>query len=645
MAKRSLNLKQKVFAALRIANSELDATSGANAKASRYAYPLGRTHLFFGQLCLIIVLLIIITTSLLQWMLFPTEILSGAIQLLNGRLIQEGATIHQDFWSKETPLVFYLNSWAFRFLGQSVIVAKIVGVAIYLLIATVIYYYFQKVKKVKVQNSLFIIFLTLIVAYLTLFNLLQTKWVAYSVSYLAYLIYLLSYQDKSKKSNALLIVSGIFTGLAILAKINCGAYLFVGIVLSLFSELLLSKNISKNKKYKLKRLNRLIYFSLPVVTCLTLYLITHYNHLSALIDQVIIFPGRDLGQHRIISFAYRQDDFWQLFKDFIPIYFTVTFPLIWFHLQLVKIRQKLQSQIFIPLYMAIAILPLLLVAEFQAPNLLPKLFIFPLMGVILCQLWIQAIAPEQFATVCTYALYLHYYLSRSDNSHYAPLVFLVIILIFGELLQSYPRKFPHIYPRIYWFSWLFLLACLQLSVPWQEIQAKFWDFEQIVHSGQVFQVKDTLMAQGDAKFLMSTRLPLSEPEAKLYPDQAELTALQFVYQNTTKDDYVYIGVTDHAQIYVSNMKPYWELGRKIGVTNYPLEPGFSTEKVVQEDMVAQLQANNVRWIVLWQQPEAEVDFASRNYIGSNLLDRYIRRNYSLVRKIGDYEIYSRSSVK
>ncbi|MEY2859212.1 MAG: hypothetical protein RLZZ74_3525, partial [Cyanobacteriota bacterium] len=491
---------------------------------------------------------------------------------------------------------------------------------------------------------LVIILLTLCAAYLTLFNLLQTKWIAYSISYLAYLIYLLSYNNK--QSNILLVISGIFTGLAILAKINCGAYLFIGINLGLLSELLLSNN----QRYEFKRLNRLIYFSLPVVACIALYLIAHYNHLSALIDQVITFPGRDLGQHRIISFAYRQDDLWQLFKDFIPIYFTVTFPLIWFHLQLVKAHQKLKGQklkgqIFIPLYIAIAILPLLLVAEFQAPNLLPKLFIFPLMGVIFCQLLIRAITPEQFATVCTYALYLHYYLSRSDNSHYAPLVFLVIVLIFGELLQNYSRKFPRIYPRIYWFSWLFFLAYLQLSVPWQEIQTKFLNFEQIIHSGQVFQVKDTLMAQGDAKFLMSTRLPLSEPEAKLYPDQAELTALQFVYQHTTKDDYVYIGVTDHSQIYVSNLKPYWELGRKIGVTNYPLEPGFSTEKGVQENMIAQLQANHVRWIVLWQQPEAEVDFAGRNYIGSNLLDRYIQQNYSLVRKIGDYEIYSKLGVQ
>lgn len=621
MAKRSLNLKQKVFASLRIPNSEL------------------RTHLlFFGQLCLIILLLIIITTSLLQWMLFPTEILSGAIQLLNGHLIQEGATIHQDFWSKETPLVFYLNSWAFQVFGQSVIAAKIVGIAIYLLIATVIYCYYQKFKQ---NSSLVIILLTLIAAYLTLFNLLQTKWIAYSISYLAYLIYLLSYQY-NKQSNILLVISGIFTGLAILAKINCGAYLFLGINLGLLGELLLSSHkLSNNKKYEFKKLNRLICFSLPVVTCIALYLISHYNHLSALIEQVITFPGRDLGQHRIISFAYRQDDFWQLFKDFVPIYFTVTFPLIWFHLQLVKIHQKLKGQIFIPLYIAIAILPLLFVAEFQAPNLLPKLFIFPLMGVIFCQFLIQAITPEQFTTVCTYALYLHYYLSRSDNSHYAPLVFLAIILIFGELLQNYPRKFP----RIYWFSWLFFLVYLQLSVPWQEIQTKFLNFEQIVHSGQVFEVKNTLMAQGDAKFLMSTRLPLSEPEAKLYPDQAELTALQFVYQHTTDDDYVYIGVTDHSQIYVSNLKPYWELGRKIGVSNYPLEPGFTTERVVQENMIAQLQANHVRWIVLWQQPEAEVDFAGRNYIGSSLLDRYIQQNYSLVRKIGDYEIYSKLGVQ
>ncbi|MGL6345233.1 MAG: hypothetical protein ACRC80_39535, partial [Waterburya sp.] len=192
-------MKQKIFAALRIPNSRREASFLGEL----------RTHLFFGQLCLIIVLLIIITTSLLQWMLFPTEILSGAIQLLNGRLIQEGATIHQDFWSKETPLVFYLNSWAFQFFGQSVITAKIVAIAIYLLIVTVIYYLFQKYsQKVKRRNSLVIILLTLVAAYLTLFNLLQTKWVAYSISYLAYLTYLLSYQANHQKSNALLVVSG-----------------------------------------------------------------------------------------------------------------------------------------------------------------------------------------------------------------------------------------------------------------------------------------------------------------------------------------------------------------------------------------------------------------------------------------------------
>ncbi|MEY2858011.1 MAG: hypothetical protein RLZZ74_2323, partial [Cyanobacteriota bacterium] len=149
-----------------------------------------RTQLFFWQLGLIILLLIIITTSLLQWILFPTEILSGAIQLLNGRLIQEGATIHQDFWSKETPLVFYLNSWTFQVFGQSVIAAKIVSIAIYLLIVTGIFCYYQKFKQ---HSSLVIILLTLCAAYLTLFNLLQTKWIAYSISYLAYLIYLLSY--------------------------------------------------------------------------------------------------------------------------------------------------------------------------------------------------------------------------------------------------------------------------------------------------------------------------------------------------------------------------------------------------------------------------------------------------------------------
>jgi hypothetical protein len=75
------------------------------------------------------------------------------------------------------------------------------------------------------------------------------------------------------------------------------------------------------------------------------------------------------------------------------------------------------------------------------------------------------------------------------------------------------------------------------------------------------------------------------------------------------------------------------------VENYVLEPGLTTERSVQEKTIAQLQRNQVNWIVLWEQPPGEIDFQKRNYIGSDLLDKYIKSNYVLVKNIGSYWIY------
>lgn len=573
-------------------------------------------------------LTVIIVASLMQWILFPTEILSGSIQLVNASLINQGLTIHQDFWSKETPLVFYLNSWAFQILGESVVAAKLASICIYLLMVVSFYCYYQKFKS---HSRTTIILCTLISSYFTLFCLIHTKWVAYAFSGLAFIIYLISCQYSAKKSNLILIGAGIVTGFALLSKLNCGAYIFCAIILGLLNDLL----FNRAKRFVLK----LFLFCLPVFLCITLYLFYHYNHLSEVFEQIILFPGRDLGEYRIISLAHREESFVSLLDEFLLIYLNLTFPLIWFHLQLVTLNKKLRPIAFVPLYIAVGILPLCLIAEFQSPHLLPKLFILPFIGIIACQLLTQSLATPQLAAIGGYSLFLHYYLSRSDNSHYVPLLFFVIVLLFSELLNRNNYNFP----RKYFYLFLISLIYIIFSVPWNIISSNFLDFQKITNSRKVFELRNTLLAYGDSNYLMSASLPLSEPEADIYQDQDELDALQFVHQRTNRDDYVYVGVTDHSQVYVSNIKPYWELGRRIGVKNYALEPGFTTEKPIQEEMISQLKTNNVEWIILWQQPEAEPDFKHKNYTGSLLLDKYIRQQYSLVKKIGDYEVYHKNN--
>ena len=574
-------------------------------------------------------LTVAITLSVWQWILFPTEILAGSIQLINARLIRQGLTIHQDFWSKETPLVFYLNSWAFRILGESVIAAKLVSIIIYLCMVLGFYCYYSSLAH---RSRTTIIICTLGSAYLTLFSLIHTKWIAYAFSALAFIVYLTGDRYSAHKSRILLIVSGLLTGCALLSKLNCGAYVFAAVILGLLCSLLLGK---ANKP----AIANLFWYSLPVSLCLSLYFANHYGHLTEVFEQIVLFPGRDLGEYRIISLAHREESFISLLDDFAIVYLNLVFPLIWFHLQLVKLNKKLSSTVFVPLYLALVILPACLIAEFQSPLLLPKLFVLPLIGITICQFSTRALPSSQFATLCGYSLFLHYYLSRSDSSHYVPLLFFVIVLLFNELLTSKNLSFP----QRYFYGVLATLAYFICSMPAEVISSNFFDFKQISNSRTAFQLKDTLLARGDSNYLMSAQLPLSSPEAEIYQDRDELAALQFVHRQTVPDDYVYVGVTDHSQVFVSNLKPYWQLGRKIGVKNYALEPGFTTEVTVQQEMISQLKSNDVQWLILWQQPEADPDFKQRSYVGSKLLDRYIRQDYILIKQLGNYEVYRKTA--
>jgi hypothetical protein len=79
---------------------------------------------------------------------------------------------------------------------------------------------------------------------------------------------------------------------------------------------------------------------------------------------------------------------------------------------------------------------------------------------------------------------------------------------------------------------------------------------------------------------------------------------------------------------MNDLRIYWLSSRPIGVRTFQLESGIATEAEVQREIIADLEQNHVQWLIIDRRPEAgDETFIRRGYVGSTLLDNYIRVNF------------------
>ena len=123
----------------------------------------------------------------------------------------------------------------------------------------------------------------------------------------------------------------------------------------------------------------------------------------------------------------------------------------------------------------------------------------------------------------------------------------------------------------------------------------------------------------------------TQPKAawlSVYPDVAELDAVRYIRGVTKSDEPIFVGVRDHSKVFMNDLRIYWLSGRSIGVRTFQLESGIATEAEVQREIIADLTQNHVRWLIIDRRPEAGDETSiRRGYVGSTLLDNYIRVNF------------------
>lgn len=65
---------------------------------------------------------------------------------------------------------------------------------------------------------------------------------------------------------------------------------------------------------------------------------------------------------------------------------------------------------------------------------------------------------------------------------------------------------------------------------------------------------------------------------------------------------------------------------------------------MQQAMVADLDRNNVNWIILAENGPGDADFIRRDYQGSERLDQFIRKHFQFVIKYGRYTVLRRGEA-
>ena len=133
------------------------------------------------------------------------------------------------------------------------------------------------------------------------------------------------------------------------------------------------------------------------------------------------------------------------------------------------------------------------------------------------------------------------------------------------------------------------------------------------------------------------------PAAKLFSTDAErVAAARYVIKITEADDRILSATGRHDKIYVNDTAFYFLVGRLPGTRWHHYDPGVQTSETVQREMIAELEANDVKTIVenttwdLIKEPNR-----SALSSGVTLLDDYIEQHFQKDRQFGAITILRR----
>lgn len=123
-------------------------------------------------------------------------------------------------------------------------------------------------------------------------------------------------------------------------------------------------------------------------------------------------------------------------------------------------------------------------------------------------------------------------------------------------------------------------------------------------------------------------------------DQQE--AIKFIQSATADGEAIFVGNRQHDLLFVNDISFYFLANRPSATRYHELHPGLANTLPVQQEMVAELAAKEVRWLVTTEWSNPGEPNASAQSSGVHLLDEFIQANYVRTNQYGSYIIWQRS---
>lgn len=116
-------------------------------------------------------------------------------------------------------------------------------------------------------------------------------------------------------------------------------------------------------------------------------------------------------------------------------------------------------------------------------------------------------------------------------------------------------------------------------------------------------------------------------------------AIRFIRAKTRPNERIFVGLNRHDKIVLNDNLTYFATGRLPATRWSHFDPGLQTRLSVQREMIAEIERQAVRYIVLTSEWEKirEPNDSSRSS-GVHLLDDYIRQHYQVLKNFGQISI-------
>jgi hypothetical protein len=547
-----------------------------------------------------------------------------AIPLLHGMLVQQGRIPHLDFSYFYPPLGLYLNAVAFSLLGRTVVATRVVGILLYILVLLLTERLFQSRFP---QSRPLVPAAVLLVAASIGSALNVAVWPGFAFSLITLLAYLCLQSGKGNRRLGIGI-SGILTGLALLYRVNFGAYVAVVILIDLLLQWWFSGE-ERWRRHSLKNVFLdLVAYTVPLVVCCVGFCLWIYGgNISAGVYQFTVNTQKIMYLRGFIILEYSAE-----------LVCALVLPFGWFSFRILKGKDQLSAKALIPIIFAVVILGLAIVGHTH-PSIAGIVVALELACVVFLHLWVYRLEQSEFCVLLFFCLLLHYYLARADLPHWRILPIVESMLVGFLVFSRFDWEREEVASPVSRGTALAVLGaavCLLLAASDFRPAAVYMRNGPKVIASLIRHPRwsDTERVLGPA--------PPAPVWASIYSDPDELQALRYMRKITGSNDPIFVGVKDHSRVFLSNLRIYWLAGRPIGTRVFQLETRVATEPDVQQGIIADLERNGVKCVILdMKQLEGDDTFRQIGYVGSTLLDEYIAGHFHEEARFGKLAVLTR----